>query len=249
MDSDNRVSFYTDLSKHYEFQSRLKEILNHPESNITNCYFARSTSDRFCLFMETKNPKYSWKSIVFDFCNEFSKETDEHYLTDGLSQVDIDNLKPFLDGYAFKNSYEGLFFSSLFFGKELNPTKAISIYFKFTPDAEKRQYIIEGKKCELKEAVASRDELVYELKREKQKMHANLYKCNTYSFQHHKQMKYCIEQITKSKTRVPHPDLYVVEFYNDLEYLSSYIKSVSKVVDDQLVEVDVNDFITIEEEK
>lgn len=248
MDSDNRVSFYTDLTKHHEFLSRLQEIINHPESNIVDCYFAQSTSNRFSLFIDTKNPRYSFKSIVFDFSNPFWRDSwgdaDSTYLEDGLSQVDIDNLKPFLADFTFKNSYEGLFFASVFFGEVFNPKKASTIYLKFTPDVKKNKYIVDGKHCELQLAVTSRENLVYELERERNKKHAGLYKCSTYSFQHHKEMKYCINQINKVSGHVPKPDWYVVEFYHDLEHLGSYINTVYKVVDEQLVKVDIEDFLT-----
>ncbi len=247
MYSDNRVSFYTDLTKHHEFLSRLKEIINHPESNIVDCYFAQSTSNRFSLFIDTKNPRYSFKSIVFDFTNPFWrdswKNSDSTYLEDGLSQRDIDNLKTFLADFTFKNSYEGLFFASLFFGETFNPKKASTIYLKFTPDEENNKYTIDGKYCELQMAVTSRDNLVHELKREGNKKHANLYKCNTYSFQHHREMKYCIDQINRVAKDVPKPDWYVVEFYHDLEHLSSYIKTIYNVVDEQLIEVNIEDII------
>lgn len=244
MREDNRVSFYTDRSKHHEFLVRLQEILDDPQSNIANCYIARSTSDRFCVFFETKNPRYSFSNIVFDFCNPFSRETDDQFLADGLSQFDVDNLKPFLDGFAFKNSYEGLFFSSVFVGPEFNPKQASSIYFKFTPDVDKKQHLVDGKKCELKEAVTSRENLVYELERQHNKKHANLFKCSTYSFQESSKREHSVASLKKIGAIVPRRESFLVEFYYDVEYLDSYIKSVHMLINDELVEVDIQDFIT-----
>jgi hypothetical protein len=240
MNSDTPVSFYTDLSKHHEFNSRLAAIINDPQSNISDCYLAKSTSDRFCLFIDTKNPNHSFTNIVFDFHHSFSRDN-AYYLESGLSQFDIDNLTPFLADYTLTNAYEGLFFASQFFVSELNSSKAHIIYFKFSADEEKNQHLIDGKKFELKCAVTSRENLAFELKRVKKTKtkHANMLKCNTYSFQDHQKIDTCLDRVRKSKSIFPNPDLLVIEFYYDLEYLSSYIKSASELVGDELVGIDI----------
>lgn len=243
--TEKQVSFYTDLSKHYEFQTRLKEVLDNPQSNIVTCSMSKSTSDRFCLFFETKDSKRTFNHASFDFYTPFSKESDAYYLDLGFSQTDIDGLKALLDGYAFRNAYEGLFFASLFFGPELNPNKAVSIYFKFVANADKNRHIVNGKKCIFKQATVRKQSLAYELNLRKHKfdLTSGLYECNTYNFHDYPKLADCVDHMKKYVHNVPNPELMLVEFYYDVEYLSSYVTKVSKLSQGELVEVDIQDLL------
>jgi len=242
--TEKQVSFYTDLSKHYEFQSNLQSVLDNPQSHIVACSMSKSTSDRFCLFFETKDSKRTFNHVSFDFYTPFSKESDDYYLNLGLSQSDIDGLKALLDGYAFRNAYEGLFFGSLFFGPELNPNKAVSIYYKFVEDPQKNRYLINGKKCILKQAVVRKQSLAYELNLKKHKLnpYSVLFECNTYNFHDYDKVDHCIDHMKKYVHNVPNPELMMVTYYYDLEYLTSYVVDVSKLVNGELVDVEIKEF-------
>lgn len=254
MQSEKRVSFYTDVSKHHEFIARLNAILNEPDSSISNCYLTRSTSDRYCLFITPFNAQYDFTTITFDFCNFFSNshEKDENfykrYMDQGLSKADIDRLSDLLDDFAFENSYEGLFFASKFFEPVLNPSKALSIYFKFTANEKARLEVIDGKKLEKSYSVIRREYLAYELSRvDNIDFNAPLIKCNTYSFTQYKKLDFCIQAIKKTSGNYPPIENFVVVQYRDLEYYSTYIESVFKLVDDKLVEVDIKDIVNTAE--
>lgn len=250
MQSEKRVSFYTDVSKHLEFIARLNAILNEPDSSISNCYITRSTSDRYCLFITPINPQYDFTTITFDFCNFFSNSDEKdgnfykRYMDQGLSKEDVDLLSDFLDSFAFYNSYEGLFFASKFFEPVLNPSEAKRIYFKFTANEKACLELIDGKKLEKYYSVTTRQNLAYELSRDKSiDLNANLIKCNTYSFSQHKKLDFCLQEIKKTSGNHPPVENFIVIQYKDLEYFGTYIESVFKLIDDKLVEVDIQDIV------
>jgi hypothetical protein len=254
MQSDKRASFYTDVSKHHEFISRLKSILKQPDSSISNCYITRSTSDKYCLFITPANPQYDFTKITFDFNNFFSSSPTKNdtfykrYMDQGLSKVDIDSLSDLLDEFAFENFYEGMFFASKFFEPELNPSEAYSLYFKFTADEKHERYFIDGKKVEKYYSVIDRENLAYVLNLEDDlDLDAILIKCNTYGFTHYNMLDFCIQAIKKTSGHHPRPENFVVEVYQDLEYFGGYIKGVFELVDDKLVEVDIKDIVNTTE--
>jgi uncharacterized protein YuzB (UPF0349 family) len=254
MQTNKRASFYTDISKQQEFIARLNAILNEPDSSISNCYLARSTSDRYCLFITPFNAQYDFTNITFDFCNFFSNSTVKdddfysRYVDQGLSKTDVDRLSDLLDAFAFENFYEGLFFASKFFEPELNPLKVNSLYFKFTANEEDRLELIDGKKLEKHYSVTTRQNLAYELSRDKSiDLNANLIKCNTYSFSQYKKLDFCLREIKKTNGNYPTVEKLVVVQYRDLEYYNSYIQSVFALVDDELVEVDIKDIVNTAE--
>lgn len=243
MHSENKVSFYTDLTKHHEFMNKLMTILSDPESSIGYCFLAPSTSDRICLFFSPLNSKYSFSNISFDFYHFFTPqgEKDEffynHYGEQGLSKKDIDLLHDLLKEFTFDNFHEGQFFASLFFGENFNPNKLNCIILKYVPDPNYNRYLISGRKVARFYSIVSESNLAFLLNKEDDiDYNAELIKCNTYGFTQEKEIKRCLKGIQELTFRHPSVQQLVVEHYRDYETSAGYIGKVFKFVNDELIE-------------
>lgn len=250
MRHENNVSFHRDLSKHYEFKEKLTAILNSVDSSIANCGIRRNDRREFILFFIPKKATSSNDVVTFNFCSFFSGSSEKddefysYYLKYGLSRTDIDNLSDFLDNYAFTNFFEGSFFASRFFEKELKPLEKHCIYFKFTPDETKSMFFIDDKKLEKKTSSISLASFKHLVNNSTNLDFTQpLLKFNTYGFEHHRNMANCIQSIEKANKTVPSPQIIAVEEYVDLETYATYIKSIFNVIDGQLVEIDIQTLI------
>lgn len=243
MNNENKVSFYTDLSKHYEFKERLMAILSDPESSIGYCFLTRSTSDRFCLFLSPLTSKYSFSNISFDFFNFFTRQDvkDEsfyiHYTEQGLSRKDIDLFHDLLQDFTFDNFHEGQFFASLFFGENFNPNKLNCIILKYIPDPNYNRYLISGRKVARFYSIISESNLAFLLNKEDYiDYNAELINCNTYGFTQEKEIKRCLKGIQELTFRHPPVQQLVVEHYRDYETSAGYIGKIFKFVNGELIE-------------
>ncbi len=226
-----KVSFYSDLSRNLEFINKLKNILNNKDSSISNCYLSFSSSQRFCLFIETFN---SSKLYSFDFYNYFiDPELEKSYIKEKVnkdfSKSDIDDLVKLLNDFTFENHYEGQFFASKFFiEKELNPNDLKSIYIKFTQNDKELNFLIENKKVN-KQYIIVREIYLNSIIEN----NLELKQFNTYQFQKYSDPNTAINKM--ALTMLNTTDVFcLVEAYRDLETFETYIGKIDKIDKEKL---------------
>lgn len=247
MQTDKKITFYTDLSKHHEFISRLNAILNDPESSVSDCYLSLSTTGSYYLNISSKS---TFQNSTFNFSNFFSRsdKKDDNfynaYLSRGLSKKDIELFSDFFDEFAFTNHFEGDFFASRFFEKELNPKEFQRIYFKFSLDEKHNNHIIENKKLTRYYSVASKEILLHYLKDEKLLNNdSKLVEMNTYTFANNEKIQTAIVDLENKNKIIPHDKNYIVEHFKDLEYYVGYIANIYDWNDGKLIDVDIRNFV------
>lgn len=247
MQTDKKITFYTDLTKHHEFISRLNSILNNKESSVSDCYLSSSTMGAFYLNIISKS---NFENSLFNFSNFFSRGNEKNdyfyqsYLNRGLSKQDIDLFSDFLDEFAFTNRFEGDFFASRFFENELNKKNHNRIYFKFTPSEKNNNHLVSGKKLSRHYTVESETALGHLLNNEDvSNQDSKLTKINTYSFSNIEKIQTAIVHLEDKNKIIPHDKNYIVEHFKDLEYYVGYIANIYDWKDGKLIDVDIKKFV------
>lgn len=248
MYQDNRVSFFDDNSKNEEFKNRLEKMLSRKNSNILNCVLEYSVSNDLKLFIKFKNAKYNFKLESFDFHYPLHRDADigkreencyEYFKGEGLDKEEVDEIFDILDDFTFKNFYEGQFFASKFidFQDDLRKRKLI---FKYTPNQEDNEFEINGSYFKKKIGIVSKEDFKSLLENEKENLNGmkaiNAWRLiEDFNIEKDKDLIKRRQDYYKTK-------FYVIEYYNNLEKIESFLYKVHEYDEKENNLKETNDF-------
>lgn len=245
MQPSKKVSIYTDYSEQNRFIEQLLEILNRDGSSISSCFLHKNVSQNMmALYFKPFNSENPFKCISFNFFSHFSDGTEKgfnsynYYLSIGFAEEDLDLLSNLLNKYTFENHYEGLFFASTFFKQKDSSQPIKNIVFKFLPDEESNQYVIEEKYLNKFYSLVKKSHLKDLLK--DCDFNSNFIGFNSYSL-NESNFDSCIKQLQKSKEIVPDPEYLLVEYYKNFENYESYVSKVYNVIGDEAIHINIKD--------
>lgn len=233
-------TFYPDLSKNYEMIQGLDKILNRKESSISMCYITMSTSNTYTLFFESFQNNSLNLTFNFHYSSDILHEEDhQRYIKKGFAREDLELLSQFLSDFALDNIYESSFFGSLFFVKEFREFTPFYI-LKYVESEDNNRFLIDGLRLSRHYAVETIKSIKYALEMESKRINnkqTTLLPCNSYILKDFSTLENAIENFNRLPIR---EDRVIVEYYQDYETKRGFLKSVFKVVNAKLEEININ---------
>lgn len=232
-------TFYPGFSKNHEFIERIQKILVRKDSSIAMCFITRSISDKYVIFFESYKRNSDQLTFSFHTSDDIlSEKSRARYIEEGFNKEDLDLLTDLFCDFALSNSYESAFFGSLFFVKEFREFTPFYI-LKYVESEDNNRFLIDGLRLSRHYAVETIKSIKYALKTKTDRSNSKnttLHPCNSYILQDCVTLENAIKKMNSLPIK---EELLIVEYYQDYETKKGFLKTVFKVENNVLKEIDI----------